>query len=85
VKVDRASQLIVEHQVTPASANDGAQLPDLVDQSDRVVHADCAYNRDLVHAHLHELGVRACLQTKGGRHVKSTCPDFLRAGARRGF
>lgn len=72
VKVDRQSKLIVAFKVTPASANDGAQLPDLVDATDRVVHADCAYNRELVRAHLRQNGVRACLQQKGTRHVQLT-------------
>ena len=72
VKVDRASKLIVAFKVTAASANDGAQLPDLVDASDRVVHADCAYNRPLVRDYLRELKVRACLQMKGTRHVQLT-------------
>ena len=72
VKVDRASKLIVEFKVTAASANDGAQLPDLVGPEDRVVHADCAYNRELVRAHLRASGVRACLQAKGTRYVQLT-------------
>jgi len=72
VKVDRASKLIVAFKVTAASANDGAQLPDLVDRDDRVVHADCAYNRELVRDYLKDLGVRACLQMKGTRHVQLT-------------
>jgi len=72
VKVDRASKLIVAFKVTPASANDGAQLPELVDANDRVVHADCAYNRDLVRDYLRRIGVRACLQMKGTRHVQLT-------------
>jgi IS5 family transposase len=72
VKVDRASKLIVEFKVTAASANDGAQLPDLVGPQDRVVHADCAYNRELVRSHLRVFGVRACLQAKGTRHVRLT-------------
>lgn len=72
VKVDTRSKLIVDFKVTPASANDGAQLPDLVDASDRVVHADCAYNRDLVRDYLKRIGVRACLQMKGTRHVRLT-------------
>ena len=72
VKVDRASKLIVSYKVTPASANDGAQLPDLVGPEDRVVHADCAYNRELVREHLRSLGIRACLQMKGTRHVQLT-------------
>jgi IS5 family transposase len=72
VKVDRRSKLIVAFKVTPASANDGAQLPDLVGKEDKVVHADCAYNRELVRDHLRASGVRACLQMKGTRHVKLT-------------
>lgn len=72
VKVDRASKLIVDYVVTPASANDGAQLPALVNAADRVVHADSAYNRELVREHLRILGIRACLQTKGTRHVRLT-------------
>lgn len=72
VKVDRASKLIVAYKVTPASANDGAQLPELVGPEDRVVHADCAYNRELVREHLKQTGVRACLQMKGTRHVQLT-------------
>ena len=72
VKVDRRSKLIVAFKVTPASANDGAQLPELVDPSDRVVHADCAYNRELVREHLRQHGIRACLQMKGTRHVQLT-------------
>jgi len=72
VKVDRASKLIVEFKVTAASANDGGQLPELVGPEDRVVHADCAYNRELVRAHLQACGVRACLQAKGTRHVRLT-------------
>ena len=72
VKVDRASKLIVAFKVTPASANDGAQLPELVGAEDRVVHADCAYNRDLVREYLRQIGVRACLQQKGTRHVQLT-------------
>jgi len=72
VKVDRASKLIVDFKVTAASANDGAQLPDLVGPDDRVVHADCAYNRELVREHLRAHGVRACLQAKGTRHVRLT-------------
>jgi len=72
VKVDRASKLIVAFKVTPASHNDGQQLPELVGPEDRVVHADCAYNRELVREHLRALGIRACLQMKGGRHVRLT-------------
>jgi IS5 family transposase len=72
VKVDRASKLIVAFKVTPASHNDGQQLPELVGVEDRVVHADCAYNRDLVREHLRSLGIRACLQMKGTRHVQLT-------------
>ena len=72
MKVDRTSKLIVDFKVTAASANDGAQLPELVGPEDRVVHADCAYNRDLVRDHLRAIGARACLQMKGTRHVKLT-------------
>lgn len=72
LKVDRASKLIVQFKVTAASANDGAQLPALVDAEDRVVHADCAYNREIVREYLHALGIRACLQAKGTRHVQLT-------------
>lgn len=72
VKVDCRSKLIVDFKVTPASANDGAQLPDLVDGSDQVVHADCAYNRELVREYLKQHGIRACLQKKGTRHVQLT-------------
>lgn len=72
VKSGQASKLIVAFKVTAASANDGAQLPALVAPEDRVVHADCAYNRELVREHLRELGIRACLQAKGTRHVQLT-------------
>ena len=72
VKVDRASKLIVGFKVTAASANDGAQLPELVGAEDRVVHADCAYNREVVREHLRVHRIRACLQTKGTRHVRLT-------------
>lgn len=72
VKVDRASKLIVRFKVTAASHNDGQQLPELVSAEDRVVHADCAYNRELVRAYLRALGIRACLQMKGTRHVQLT-------------
>ncbi len=72
VKVDRTSKLIVAFKVTPASANDGGQLPELVGKEDKVVHADCAYNRELVREYLRAKGVRACLQMKGTRHVKLT-------------
>lgn len=72
VKVDRASKLIVASKVTPASANDGAQLPELVEAADKVVHADCAYNRELVRDYLRRIGVRACIQMKGTRHVRLT-------------
>lgn len=72
VKVDRESKLIVTFKVTAASTNDGALLPDLVDATDKVVHADCAYNRDLVRDYLRGLGIRACLQAKGTRHVQLT-------------
>lgn len=72
VKVDGASKLIVNFKVTAASANDGGQLPDLVGPEDRVVHADCAYNRELVREHLSALKIRACLQAKGTRHVQLT-------------
>ena len=58
--------------MTPASANDGGELPALVGPEDRVVHADCAYNRELVRDYLRALGVRACLQAKGTRHVRLT-------------
>lgn len=75
VKVDRASKLIVEFKVTAASANDGGQLPELVGPEDRAVHADCAYNRELVRAHLQACGVRACLQAKGTRHVRLTAVE----------
>ncbi len=72
VKVDRRSKLITAFKVTPASANDGAQLPELVEARDQVVHADCAYNRELVREYLKHIGVRACLQMKGTRHVQLT-------------
>jgi transposase, IS5 family len=72
VKADCASKLIVAFKVTAASANDGAQLPELVDESDRTVHADCAYNREIVREYLKRFGVRACLQMKGTRHVQLT-------------
>lgn len=72
VKGERKSKLIVDYRVTPASANDGAQLPGLVVAGDKVVHADCAYNRPIVRDYLRAQGVRACLQRKGTRHVKLT-------------
>ena len=64
--------LIVQFKVTAASANDGTQSPALVDAGDRVVHADCAYNRETVREYLRALGIRACLQAKGSRHVQLT-------------
>lgn len=70
IKVDRDSKLIIGYKVTSASVNDGAAAIDLIDGSDKVVHGDCAYNRDLVRDHLRRLGTRACFQMKGGRHVK---------------
>lgn len=72
LKVDRDSKLIVKYKVTSASVNDGAVAVELVDNTDNVLHGDCAYNRDLVRDHLRMLGVRACLQMKGSRHVRLT-------------
>lgn len=72
IKVDRDSKLITDFKVTSASVNDGAAAIDLIDGSEKVLHGDCAYNRDLVRDHLRRLGVRACFQMKGSRHVKLT-------------
>ncbi len=72
VNVDRTSKLIVDFKASEASANDGAQLQELVGPEDQVVHADYAYNRDLARDHLRGIGARACLQMKGTRHVKLT-------------
>ncbi len=72
VKVDQDSKLITDFKVTSASVNDGAAAIDLIQPTDKVLYGDCAYNRDLVRDHLRRLGVRACFQMKGSRHVRLT-------------
>lgn len=72
VKVDRDSKMIVDYLVTPASTNDGMMLPLLVNEEDRQVHADSAYQTPLVRTHLKNLGIKAYIQVKGTRHVVIT-------------
>ena len=72
VRVDEASKLIVSYRVTPASTNDGKILPLLVDDKDRRVHADSAYQTPMNRAYLQKLGIEAHLQVKGTRHVVLT-------------
>lgn len=69
VKVDRDSKMIVDYIVTPASTNDGKMLPLLIDETDRQVHADSAYQTPLVRTYLADLGIKAYIQVKGTRHV----------------
>jgi IS5 family transposase len=72
VKVDRDSKMIVDYIVTPASTNDGKMLPVLVNQDDRQVHADSAYQTPLVRTYLQNLGIKTFIQVKGTRHVTLT-------------
>jgi len=72
VKVDRDSKMIVDYVVTPASTNDGKMLPILINEEDKEVHADSAYQTPLVRTHLRELGINAFIQVKGTRHVTIT-------------
>jgi IS5 family transposase len=72
IKVDEASKLIVSYRVTPASTNDGKILPLLVDERDKRVHADSAYQTPMNRAYLKRLGIAAHIQVKGTRHVVLT-------------
>lgn len=72
VKVDRDSKMIVDYMITPASTNDGKVLPCLINEQDREVHADSAYQTPLVRTHLQNLGIKAFIQLKGTRHVTLT-------------
>lgn len=72
VKVDRDSKMIVDYVVTAASTNDAMILPLLVNEEDREVHADSAYQTPLVRTYLKNLGIKAYIQVKGTRHVVIT-------------
>lgn len=72
VKVDAASKLIVAQKVTPANANDGQQLADLVRADDKTVFADCAYQTPSNRALLKQLDIENKIQVKGAHHVALT-------------
>lgn len=72
VSVDRDSKLIVNYLVTPASYNDAKGLLGLVDENDRCVHADSAYQTPFVRAYLQDLDIESFIQVKGTRHVTLT-------------
>jgi transposase, IS5 family len=57
VKVDATRKLIVAQKVTPANANDGRQLADLMRADDKTVFADCAYQTPSNRALLKQLDI----------------------------
>ena len=68
VKADRATKLIEDDEVTPASVHDSQAVEDLVEADDGIVYADSAYTGEAIEAILEEHGVTGEICEKGYRN-----------------
>ena len=66
VKADADSKLITDYTVTPANVHDSQPMPDMINETDKVVYADSAYwgkvvaeaLPETVENHIHERGTK---------------------------
>jgi len=68
VNVDTKTKLITKYSVSGASPHDSTELENLIDETDKQLHADSAYRSDKIEkylkdkdcqSHIHEKGYRA--------------------------
>ena len=70
VKVDRASKLITDFEVTDASVHDSREIVDLIDEKDQEIYADSAYVGEDLHTKIHKKNpkVQLKINEKGYRN-----------------
>ena len=68
VKVDRATKLIEDYEVTEASVHDSQAVEDLVEKGDGTLHADSAYGGEKIETILKEKCVKGEICEKGYRN-----------------
>ena len=70
VKADRATKLIEDDEVTPASVHDSQAVEDLVEADDGIVYADSAYTGEAIEAILTSKGSRARFARRGNGIIR---------------
>jgi len=68
VKVDRATKMIEDYEVTDASVHDSQAVEDLVEKGDGTLHADSAYGGEKIETILKEKCVKGEICEKGYRN-----------------
>ena len=71
VKADAESKLVTDYEVTSANVHDSQPLRDLVDDKDRELYADAAYDGDNIHKELPP-DLKLQITEKASRHKKLT-------------
>lgn len=56
---DQKTKIITKYEVTPASTHDSQVIKDLIDEDDKVVHADSAYKSEEIEEYLKEINVKS--------------------------
>jgi IS5 family transposase len=56
---DQKTKLITKYEVTPASTHDSQVIKDLIDEDDKVAHADSAYKSQETEEYLKEINVKS--------------------------
>ncbi len=67
INVDKKTKLITKYSVTSASPHDSTQIENIVDSTDRELHADSAYRSKEIEKYLEKQNCKSNLHEKGYR------------------
>jgi transposase, IS5 family len=69
---DQKTKIITHYEVTPASTHDSQVIKDLMDEDDKVVHADSAYKAEEIEEYLKEINVKSKIIKRAYRNKPLT-------------
>ena len=68
INVDKKTKLITKYSVTSASQHDSTQLENLIDETDKQLHADSAYRSEAIEDYLEKKECKSYIHEKGYRN-----------------
>ena len=67
INADAATKLITKYSVSAASPHDSTELENLIDETDKQLHADSAYRSEKIEKYLKEKNCQSLVHEKGYR------------------
>ncbi len=76
VASDQKTKIIIKYEVTPASTHDSQVIQKLIDENDKVLHADSAYRSEEIQEYLKKINVKSKIIKRAYRNKPLTNKEY---------